>query len=78
MIMPKPADMNPPTELNSFETKLLNLLALHLVSERPQSLQIDLLNRAGFSAGEISALLRTTPNNVNVRLSGIRKQQKSK
>lgn len=64
--------------LTSFESKLLNLLALHLVQERPQLTQIDLLSRAGFRPTEIATLLGTTPNAVSVRLSELRKSRKAK
>jgi hypothetical protein len=59
-----------------FETKLVNLLALHLVVGKPQADQIDLLNRAGFRAGEIAALLDTTPNTVSVSLYQQKKDKK--
>jgi hypothetical protein len=62
--------------MTTFESRLLNLLALHLIMERPQSEQIDLLNRAGLRAKELALLLRTTDNTVNVRLSNLRKSNR--
>jgi DNA-binding NarL/FixJ family response regulator len=58
-----------PDALTAFESKLVNLLALLLVQERKQPEQIALLNRAGFRAAEIAALLGTTRNTVSVQLS---------
>ncbi len=54
--------------LTAFESKLINLLALHLVSERQQPEQISLLSRAGLKPSEIAVLLGTTPNTVSVML----------
>lgn len=62
--------------LTSFEAKLVNLLALHLVHERQQSDQIDLLARAGFRPIDIAALLDTTRNNVSVRLAERRREKR--
>lgn len=67
-----------PDGLTAFESKLLNVLALHLVQERQQSDQIDLLSRAGFRPAEIAALLGTTPNNVSVRLAEQRRAKRSR
>ncbi|MBX3387732.1 MAG: hypothetical protein KF768_14275 [Phycisphaeraceae bacterium] len=61
----------------AFESRLLNLLALRLVSERQQAEQIDLLTRAGFRPIEIAALLDTSSNNVSVRLNEMRKAKKA-
>jgi len=58
-----------PDGLTTFESKLLNLLALLLVQERKQPEQIALLSRAGFRPTEIAALLGTTRNTVSVQLS---------
>src|SRR5256885_12561451 len=58
-----------PDSLTVFESKLLKVLALHLVQERQQSDQIDLLSRAGFKPTEIADLVGTTANTVNVQLS---------
>lgn len=76
--MAKDGDTGPvATEgMTTFESRLLNLLALNLVLERTQSDQIDLLSRAGFRPKEIAQLLRTTDNTVNVRLSNLRKSSK--
>ena len=64
-----------PDGLTTFESKLVNLLALLVVQERKQPEQIALLYRAGFRPTEIAALLGTTPNTVSVQLS-IQKQEK--
>ena len=56
-------------QLTSFESKLVNLLALLLVQERTQTEQIALLGRAGFRSVEIADLLGTTRNTVSVELS---------
>jgi len=62
--------------LTVFESRLLNLLALMLVQERQQGVQIALLNRAGFRPTEIAAMLGTTPNTVSVELSARRRAKK--
>lgn len=67
-----------PDSLTAFESKLVKLFALHLVNERPQSDQIDLLSRAGFKPIEIADLVGTTPNTVNVCLSVQRAARKKK
>ncbi len=64
--------------LTTFESKLLKVLALHLVQERQQSDQIDLLSRAGFKPMEIADLIGTTANTVNVLLSKKRAAKKKK
>lgn len=62
--------------LTTFESRLVNLLALLLVQERKQPEQISLLSRAGFRPSEIATLLGTTRNTVSVQLS-IQKRDKS-
>jgi DNA-directed RNA polymerase specialized sigma24 family protein len=64
--------------LTTFESKLLKVLALHLVQERQQSDQIDLLYRAGFKPTEIAGMVGTTANTVNVLLSKQRAAKKKK
>jgi hypothetical protein len=66
-----------PDGLTTYESKLVNLLALLLVQERKQPEQISLLNRAGFRPVEIAALLGTTPNTVSVQLSVQKREKKS-
>ena len=65
-----------PDGLTSFESKLVNLLALLLIQERKQPDQIALLNRAGFRPVEIAALLGTTRNTVSVQLSIQKRERK--
>jgi hypothetical protein len=65
-----------PDGLSTFESKLVNLLALQLVQERKQPDQISLLNRAGFRPIEIAALLGTTPNTVRVEMSNQKREKK--
>lgn len=79
MAKAKPSEEATPPQLGltTFESRLLNLLALRLVSERQQAEQIDLLTKAGFRPIEIAALLDTSPNNVSVRLNEMRKAKKA-
>lgn len=58
--------------------RIANLLALLVVKDRPQNQQIVVLNNAGIPPREIAALLGTTKNNVNVRLSEHRARKKAK
>lgn len=64
--------------LNAFESRLVNILGLLLVQERPQGEQIDLLSRAGFGSAQIAALLGTTRNTVSVELSVRKRGKRSK
>ena len=63
--------------LTGFESKLLNLLALHLIDNKSQTDQVVLLSRAGFRASEIARLVGTTPNTVSVILYQEKKGRKS-
>lgn len=80
MAKPSPVDepVARPDGLTAFESKLLKVIALHLVQERQQSDQIDLLSRAGFKPTEIADLLGTTANTVNVSRSTQRAAKKKK
>ncbi len=69
---------NSDTETAETLRRIANVLALLAVKDLPQRQQILTLSNAGFTPKEIAALLNTTPNNVNVRLSEHRSQQKSK
>jgi len=53
--------------------RISNLLALLLVTGKPQPEQISLLNAAGYSSSEIARLIGTTPNTVSVTLSQSRR-----
>ena len=64
--------------VTALESKLVKILALHLVHEREQSDQIDLLSRAGFRPAEIADLVGTTPNTVRVLLSQERAAKKKR
>lgn len=70
------ADEELQNSLTSFESRLLNLLALMVVQERKQTEQISLLGRAGFRSTEIAALLGTTRNTVSVFLSQQKHEKK--
>lgn len=65
--------------LNSFESRLTNLLGLLLVKDmRSQGEQIAVLSRAGFKTGEIASLLGTKNNTVSVVLYQQKKPKKKK
>lgn len=49
--------------------RISNLLALLLITGKPQPEQISLLSAAGYSPSEIARLLDTTSNTVSVTLS---------
>ena len=53
--------------------KLVYLVAVGVVEGKKQEDQIRILSVAGFTPKEIAEFLGTTPNNVRVRLSAIRK-----
>jgi hypothetical protein len=80
--MAKPSDADEandrPDGLTTFESRLVNLLALLLVQERKQGDQIALLSRAGLRPADIAALLGTTRNTVSVELSSQRRAKKQK
>jgi hypothetical protein len=52
---------------------LTRLVAIGIVNGKRQRDQIRLLSIAGMNPSEIADLLGTTPNTVNVALSGMRK-----
>lgn len=54
-------------------SRSLKLLALTALSSLPFKRQIWLMSKAGFPPTEIAAMLDTTPNIVNARLSEMRK-----
>lgn len=54
-------------------TKLLVIIA---TKDQKQREQIEILSRTGFQPKDIADLLGTTPNNVSVTLSDIRKKKK--
>ena len=58
--------------------RIANLLALLLVTGKPQPEQISLLNAAGYAPSEIARLVGTTPNTVSVTLSQRRKGKAKK
>lgn len=58
--------------------RIERLIALSLVDGKKQEDQIRILNVAGYSPKGIAALIGTTPNNVSVRLSAIRREAKRK
>ncbi len=65
------------SNLNSFESRLTNLLGLLLIKgEKQQAEQIMLLNRAGFRTAEIAALVGTTNNAVSVAVYQQKKKKK--
>ena len=59
----------------SLET-LVRLVSIGLVDGKPQKEQIAMLSEAGMGPKKISEILDTTPNNVSVTLSGLRKAKK--
>jgi DNA-binding NarL/FixJ family response regulator len=54
-------------------TKLLLIIA---TKDQKQREQIEILSRTGFQPKEIADLLGTTPNNVSVTLSDIRRKKR--
>lgn len=57
---------------------LIRLTAIGLFGEKTQRERIELLSSAGLQPKEIADLLGTTPNTVNVALSGMRKKKRKK
>ena len=57
---------------------LIRLTAIGLFGDKTQRDKIELLSSAGLQPKEIADLLGTTPNTVNVALSGIRKKKRGK
>jgi DNA-directed RNA polymerase specialized sigma24 family protein len=60
-------------KLNEMAVQLLGFIA---VRELPQTQQIEVLNRVGFTPKEIAEILGTTANTVRVALFSIRKAKK--
>jgi len=64
-------------EINNKMDLIVRLLALDVVKDlKVQKDKIIALSSFGFGPSEIAKLLGTTPNTVNVALSGIRKKAK--
>lgn len=66
-------ERKPAPKLDEMAVKLLGLIA---VKGLPQTQQIAVLTRIGFTPKDIADVLGTTPNTVRVALVGIRKAQK--
>jgi DNA-directed RNA polymerase specialized sigma24 family protein len=60
----------------NFNEMTVRLLGMIAVKGLPQTQQIAILSRAGFSPKEIAEVLGTTANTVRVALVGIRKAEK--
>jgi DNA-directed RNA polymerase specialized sigma24 family protein len=58
--------------------RIANLLALLLVTGKPQPEQISLLSAAGYTSSEIAQLIGTTRNTVSVTLSQRRKGKRKR
>lgn len=68
-------------EKNILEEKLetlIKLVSIAICQGRTQKEQIALLNSAGLTPKSIAEILGTTPNNVSVTLSGLRKAKREK
>ena len=59
-----------------FDEMTVRLLGMIAVKGLPQTQQIAILNRVGFTPKEIGDVLGTTSNTVRVALVGIRKAEK--
>jgi DNA-directed RNA polymerase specialized sigma24 family protein len=59
-----------------FDEMAVRLLGIIAVRGLPQTQQIAILNRVGFSPKAIAEILGTTANSVRVALFGIRKAEK--
>ena len=57
---------------------LIRLVAIGLCGDKKQKDKIQLLSSAGLQPKAIADLIGTTPNTVNVALSGLRKTAKKK
>ena len=55
---------------------LIRLVSIAICQNRTQKEQISLLNSAGIGPKVIAEILDTTPNNVSVTLSGLRKAKR--
>jgi hypothetical protein len=60
---------------NKLDT-LIRLVSIAICQNRTQKEQISLLNSAGIGPKVIAEILDTTPNNVSVTLSGLRKSKR--
>lgn len=67
-----------PKEVIDRLDKLIRLVAVGIVTGKPQNDQIDLLSKGGLQPRKIADLLGTTANTVRVALSTLRKKSKKK
>jgi len=58
--------------------QLLRVMTISVTQGLKQREQIALLNRAGFQPKDMASVLATTPNTVNVALTGLRKAKGDK
>jgi len=63
-------------EVSSKLDVLIRLVAVGLCGDRTQKEKIALLASAGLQPKAIAEILGTTPNNVSVVLSGLRRERK--
>ena len=57
---------------------LIRLVSIAICQDRTQREQIALLNSSGLGPKVIAEILDTTPNNVSVTLSGLRKAKRER
>jgi len=72
------SEKQPATAAPQLSERIANLLALLLVTGKPQPEQISLLSAAGYGSSEIARLVGTTRNTVSVTLSQRRKRKTEK
>lgn len=63
-------------EITAQLNRITKLLVIIATKDQKQREQIEILSRTGFQPKDIADLLGTTPNNVSVTLSDIRKKKK--
>ncbi|MFI5253772.1 MAG: hypothetical protein ACHQQQ_15240 [Bacteroidota bacterium] len=62
-------------ELQADINKIINLLALIAVKDKPQKDQIGILSQAGFQPKEIADIINTTSNTVSVILHKLKSRK---
>jgi len=73
-----PADVQALKEIRAELARLSSVIALNVVKDLQQNRQVDFLNKAGFTRGEIAEMVETTPHTVDITLQRARATKKKR
>ena len=73
-----PPDIRALREIRAQLARLSGVLALNVVKDLQQNMQVDFLSKAGFARGEIAEMVDTTPEVVDTTLKRLRESKKKR